>query len=119
MESVAGRPLPFDLTFWDKTLEPAPGTEDHAERKCEVEFDGDHTIEAVRAVKTKMAKRPVFGTLIPTPAPYAMRGDTVFQQGRELLRGRVAVVEIGTRMDGTRTVIYVDRLPAHMGHGHD
>ncbi|WP_415404226.1 hypothetical protein [Tateyamaria sp. SN3-11] len=119
MEGVAGKPLPFDLTFWDKTLEPAPGTEDHAERKCEVEFDGDHTIEAVRAVKAKMAAPPVFGTPIPTPAPYAMRGDTVFLEGRQLLRGRVAVVEIGARMDGTRTVIYVDRLPADMGHTND
>lgn len=113
MERVAGTPLPFDLTFWDKTLEPAPGTPDHAERHCEVGFAGDHAQAAVTAVQAKMAMPPVFGTPIPLPAPYAAEDGTAYIEGRALLRGRVAVVHIGTR--NNRTFIAVDRLPAGMG----
>ncbi|WP_299138116.1 hypothetical protein [uncultured Tateyamaria sp.] len=112
MQSVAGVPLPFALTFWDTSLEPAPTAPAHAERRCEVQFDGDMPA-ALRAVQAKMATPPVFGTPIPLPAPYAPEAGTAYIEGRELLRGRVAVVHIGTR--GTQTFIGVDRLPAGMG----
>lgn len=113
METSAGTPLPFDLTFWDTSLEPAPGTPAHAERRCEVSFDGDHADIATAAVQAKMAAPPVFGTSIPLPTPYAAEPGTAYIDGRALLWGRVAVVHIGTR--GARTFIGVDRLPAGMG----
>jgi hypothetical protein len=113
MERDAGSPLPFTLTFWDKSLVPAPGTPDHAERRCEVRFLGDYRQDAVQTVQAKMATPPVFGTAIPLPAPYAAEAGTAYIEGRELLRGRVAVVHIGTR--GDHTFIAVDRLPAGMG----
>ncbi len=113
MEGLTGAPLPFALSFWDKTLAPAPETPAHAERRCEVSFEGDHTATAVNVVRAKMASPPVFGTPIPLPAPYAPEAGTTMIEGRELLRKRVAVVHIGTR--GTRTFIAVDRLPAGMG----
>ncbi len=112
MESVAGSPLSFTLTFWDKSLAPAPGTPDHAERRCAVDFAGNHGQTAMRAIQAKMARPPVFGTPIPLPAPYAAVDGTEYIEGRELLRGRIAVVHIGTRDD--RTFIAVDRLPAGM-----
>ncbi|WP_299599544.1 hypothetical protein [uncultured Tateyamaria sp.] len=109
MESLAGAPLPFDLTFWDKSLEPAPGTPDHAERRCAVEFQGNHAADAVAAVQAKMAEQPVFGTPISLPAPYTTEPGTAYLEGRALLRGRVAVVHVGTRQG--KTFIAVDRLP--------
>ena len=60
-----------------------------------------------------MATPPVFGTSIPLPAPYAATPGTAYIDGRALLRGRVAVVHIGTRAG--RTFVSVDRLPAGMG----
>lgn len=113
MERVAGNPLPFTLTFWDKSLAPAPGTPAHAERRCKVDFEGEHGEAATRAVQAKMTSPPVFGSAIPLPAPYEAEPGTTYIEGRELLRGRVAVVHIGTR--GDRTFIAVDRLPAGMG----
>ena len=113
MQQTAGTPLPFDLTFWDVSLEAAVGTPKYAERRCEVSFPGDHAQAAVIAVQAKMAQPPVFGTPIPLPEPYTAEAGTAFIEGRELLRGRVAVVHIGTR--GENTFIGVDRLPAGMG----
>ncbi|MEX0309945.1 MAG: hypothetical protein AB3N17_06820 [Tateyamaria sp.] len=113
MESTAGTPLPFDLTFWDKSLAAAPGTPAHAERRCKVAFDGDHRNNAVAEVLTQMARPPVFGTPIPLPNPYEATAQTAFIEARELLRQRVAVVHIG-QQDG-QTFIMVDRLPAGMG----
>lgn len=113
MQSVAGDPLPFDLTFWDTTLEPAPQAPAHAERRCEVAFDGDHADAAVAQVQAKMAMPPVFGTSIPLTPPYGPTDGTAYLDARELLRGRVAVVHIRTA--NGQTVITVDRLPAGMG----
>ncbi|WP_299375191.1 hypothetical protein [uncultured Tateyamaria sp.] len=115
MTNIAGDPLPFVLTFWDKTLEPAPGTPEYAERKCEVVFAGNHATAALNAVRAKMATPPVFGTVIPLPETHAATPGTVMIEGRELLRQRVAVVHLGTRDAGARTFISVDRLPAGMG----
>ena len=105
----------FDLTFFDKSLAPAPDTPDHVERRCEVRFDGDHAAQAVTAVQAKMATPPVFGTSIPLTAPYTALPGTAYIDARELLRGRVAVVHIGTEDAGARTFIRVDRLPAGAG----
>lgn len=113
MQGIAGDPLPFTLTFWDKTLEPAPVAPAHAERRCEVRFDGDHADAAVAQVQAKMAMPPVFGTSIPLTPPYAAVDGTAYLDARELLRGRVAVVHIKTASD--QTVITVDRLPAGKG----
>lgn len=115
METIAGAPLPFTLSFWDKSLEPAAGTPAYAERRCEVTFDGDHVVDAVQAVRFKMATPPVFGTVIPLPATHSTTPETALIEGRELLRKRVAVVHIGTRDAGAQTFITVDRLPAGMG----
>ncbi|WP_299726373.1 hypothetical protein [uncultured Tateyamaria sp.] len=114
MADLVGDPLPFTLTFWDKTLEPAPNTPAYAERRCEVVFDGDHAADAVTKVQAKMAKPPVFGTSIPLTPPFAANDGTAYLDARELLRKRVAVVHIGTRK-GPETFIRVDRLPPGMG----
>lgn len=113
MVGVAGDPLPFTLTFWDKTLVSAPGTPEITERRCEVAFDGDHTDEAVRNVRAKMAAPPIFGTSIPLMPPYVATDTTAYIDARELLRKRVAIVHIGTQ--GAQTFIRVDRLSAGAG----
>ncbi|MEL6566743.1 MAG: hypothetical protein AAFQ59_20055 [Pseudomonadota bacterium] len=117
METVAGAPLPFQLVFWDKSLEPAPETPPYAERRCEVIFDGDAAARATRAVQAKMAMPPVFGTPLPLPAPFEATPGTAYIEARELLRRRVAVVHIGVRDNGATTFIRVDRLPAGAGFG--
>ena len=117
MERVAGKPLPFTLTFWDKSLEAAPGTPAYSERRCEVVMDGDRTDSAVHAVQAKMATPPVFGTPLPLPAPFAAATGTAYIEARELLRRRVAVVHIGVNGAGAETFIRVDRLPPGKGFG--
>ena len=114
MERLVRHPLPFALTFWDTSLEPDTRAPAHSERRCEVAFPGDHTRAAVEAVTAKMATPPVFGRPIPLTAPFAASPGTALIEARELLRKRVAVVEIGTR-HGPETFIRVDRLPAGMG----
>ena len=114
MTGLVGDPLPFTLTFWDTTLEAAPGTPAHAERRCEVAFDGDHAADAVTQVQAKMATPPVFGKSIPLAPPFAAQYGTAYIDARELLRKRVAVVHIGTR-PGPETFIRVDRLPPGKG----
>ncbi|MBW4709687.1 hypothetical protein KX928_18015 [Roseobacter sp. YSTF-M11] len=105
-----GSPLPYALTFWDITLEPAPDAPPQIERRCEVAFDGDHTDAAIAALRAQMATPPVFGFAIALPATHEPLPGTALIEGRELLRGRVAVVHVGLR-DG-RTFMAVDRLPA-------
>lgn len=117
MADLVGDPLPFSLTFWDKTLEHAPGTPDHIERRCEVAFDGDHADKAVQMVQIKMATPPVFGMTIALTPPYQATDGTAYIAARELLRKRVAVVHIGLRDD--QTFIAVDRLPSNAGFAHD
>lgn len=109
MQKHAGTPLPFALTFWDKTLEPAPGTPAQIERRCEVTFNGMHADAAIAALRVQMATPPVFGTAIDLPQTHAAEPGTALIEGRALLRGRVAVVHVGTR--GARTFMAVDRLP--------
>lgn len=101
----------FELTFFDKSLAPAPGTPDHVERRCEVIMDGDHSDQAIAAVQAKMATPPVFGTPIALPSPYAETMGTALIEARELLQKRMAVIHIGTRDAPVRTFIRVDRLP--------
>lgn len=109
---------PFALTFWDDSLAPRPADAPKGiERRCELVFDGDHTAAALEALHVQMAKPPVFGTPIPLPDTHRATADTTFIQGRELLRGRVAVVHIGTRTDAasTQTFMAVDRLYPGLG----
>jgi hypothetical protein len=109
MEARDGTPLPYDLTFWDKTLEPAPDTHPRIERRCRVDFDGVHGDAAISALRKQMATPPVFGVETPLPDTHAAGPDTRLIEGRELLRGRVAVVHVG-ETEG-RTFMAVDRLP--------
>jgi len=109
MGKDAGTPLPFDLVFWDVSLEP----EDRdlptgVERRCEVSFDGDHTNEAITGLRKQMTTPPVFGTEIPLPDTHQPLDGTSLIEGRELLKGRVAVVHVGMR--DNQTYIAVDRL---------
>lgn len=114
MEARDGTPLPYDLTFWDKTLEPAPGTPARIERRCRVDFEGGHSREAIEALRVQMATPPVFGFEIPLPDTHAAGPETVLIEGRELLRGRVAVVHVGE--GAGRTFMAVDRLPVGWEH---
>lgn len=110
MQARDGAPLPYTLIFWDKTLAPAPGMPDVIERRCEVAFDGDHTEAAIAALREQMATPPVFGVPIDLPPTHAAEDGTALIEGRELLRGRIAVVHVGTRAG--QTFMAVDRLPA-------
>lgn len=109
MTSSAGTPLPFDLVFWDVSLEPvAAKLPRGVERRCDVSFEGNHTAKAVAGLRKQMATKPVFGTAIPLPDTHQPLPGTVLIEGRELLQGRVAVVHVGMR--DTKTFIAVDRL---------
>ncbi|WP_300009415.1 hypothetical protein [uncultured Roseobacter sp.] len=109
MEARDGAPLPYTLTFWDRSLAPAPQAPARIERRCEVSFAGDHTEAAIAALRTQMARPPVFGFRIDLPETHVPQTGTALIEGRELLRGRVAVVHVGLR-EG-ETFIGVDRLP--------
>ena len=109
MEQDTSSPLPFDLIFWDLSIEPT--TDDvpaGGERRCEVSFSGNHTQQAVQALRKQMATPPVFGAVIPLPTTHTAEPGTVLIEGRELLRGRVAVVHVGQR--NNQTFLAVDRL---------
>lgn len=109
---------PFTLTFWDDSLEPRPEDAPRGvERRCEVAFDGDHTAAAIEALRLQMATPPVFGTPIPLPDTHAVTTGTSLIEGRELLRGRVAVVHVGLRNapDAPVTFMAVDRLYDGLG----
>lgn len=114
MEAAIGGPLTFDVTFWDKTLAPAPGTPEVYERRCKVSFAGNHTDDAVTALRKQMATPPVFGTAIALPPTHKAEAGTVLIEARELLVGRIAVVHVGTQTNGDalETFMLVDRLPA-------
>ncbi|MFK7870539.1 MAG: hypothetical protein AB8B58_15030 [Roseobacter sp.] len=110
MQARDGSPLPYALTFWDTTLQPSPGTPALIERRCKVSFDGEHTDAAIAALQLQMQTPPVFGFAVPLPATHAVHPGTALIEGRELLRGRVAVVHVGR--EGASTFMAVDRLPA-------
>ncbi|WP_243265304.1 hypothetical protein [Sulfitobacter sp. DSM 110093] len=108
----------FTLTFWDDSLEPRPNDAPRGvERRCEVAFDGDHTAAAITALRTQMATPPVFGDPIPLPETHNATPGTALIEGRELLRGRVAVVHVGTRnaVGKAQTFMAVDRLYDGLG----
>lgn len=109
MEARDSTPLPYTLTFWDKTLETAPEAPQQIERRCDVAFDGSHTKAAVQALRVQMATPPVFGVKIALPDTHSPASGTVFIEGRELRRGRIAVVHVGLR--NGQTFMTVDRLP--------
>jgi hypothetical protein len=109
---------PFTLTFWDDSLEPRPAdAPTGVERRCEVAFDGDHTAPAIKAMRIRMATPPVFGTAIPLPITHQPTDGTALIEGRELPRGRVAVVHVGTRKTANTLVTFmaVDRLYDGLG----
>ena len=107
---------PFTLTFWDDSLEPRPADAPKGvERRCKITFKGDHTTAALAALRKQMATPPVFGQPIPLPTTHHASTETTFIQGRELLRGRVAVVHIGTQNNRTQTFMAVDRLYDGLG----
>lgn len=110
MQSRDGNPLPYELTFWDKTLEQADGVPTFIERRCEVRFEGLHGAQSISALRKQMATPPVFGFEIPLPETHTANNKTKLLEGRELLRGRVAVVEVS--QTSTDTLMRVDRLPA-------
>ncbi|SFE00769.1 hypothetical protein SAMN04488523_104202 [Sulfitobacter brevis] len=110
---------PFKLSFWDDSLEPRPDAAPRGvERRCEVSFAGDHTATAIAALQTQMATPPKFGTTIALPDTHSAQNGTALIEGRELLRGRVAVVHVGTRDTAAGTVetfMTVDRLYDGLG----
>jgi hypothetical protein len=109
---------PFTLTFWDDSLEPRPANAPTGvERRCEIAFEGDHAIRAVKEVRAQMQTPPKFGATIALPTTHSILDETTMIEGRELLRGRVAVVHIGTRhsVSGKQTFIAVDRLYDGLG----
>lgn len=109
---------PLTLTLWDDSLETRPAGAPHAvERHCEVAISGQHTIQAITAVRNQMQTPPVFGTTPPLPDTHTALKGTALIEARELLRGRVAVVHVGTRTKGTtiQTYLTVDRLYEGLG----
>lgn len=117
-QNMRAQDAPFTLTFWDDSLEPRPDDAPRGvERRCEISFEGNHTAKAIKALRVQMATPPVFGTPIPLPDTHTPTPGTALIEGRELLRGRVAVVHVGTRAlsDGTVTFMAVDRLYDGLG----
>lgn len=109
---------PFTLTFWDDSLEPRPSNAPQGvERRCEIAFEGDHATSAITAMRAQMATPPVFGSKIPLPDTHKTTPGTALIEGRELLRGRVAVVHVGTRETANSIVTFmaVDRLYDGLG----
>ena len=120
MTDLVGEPLPFELTFWDDSLEPRPSdAPEGVERRCEVAFAGNETEAAIEALRKQMATPPIFGQAIPLPGTHTENPGTALIEGRELLRGRVAVVHVGTRTNEGRlqTFMAVDRLYDGLGLG--
>ncbi|GAA6176511.1 hypothetical protein [Sulfitobacter pacificus] len=108
----------FDLTFWDDSLAPRPASAPRGvERRCEVAFDGAHIDQAITALRMQMQTPPVFGSKIPLPDTHLPQDGTALIEGRELLRGRVAVVHVGTRQSAGKetTFMAVDRLYDGLG----
>ncbi|MEP5728439.1 MAG: hypothetical protein ABJL67_03585 [Sulfitobacter sp.] len=108
----------FVLTFWDDSLAPRPANAPvGVERRCMVTFDGDHTDTAIAALRKQMQTPPVFGTPIPLPKTHTADEFTALIEGRELLRGRVAVVEVGAQPSPNQvhTFMAVDRLYDGLG----
>ena len=72
---------------------------------------------AIDALRIQMASPPVFGTAIPLPQTHRPTQGTALIEGRKLLRGRVAVVHVGTRdsAEGKLTFMSVDRLYDGLG----
>lgn len=108
-----GAGLPFNLSFYDVTLEPTdlsvtPGTD----RRCEVSFSGDYAPRAARALVDLMQQPPVFGQPIPLPITHTPVEGTYFIEGRQLNPRVAAVVHVGTRrtIAGTETFMNVERL---------
>ena len=107
--------LPFEVVFYDTTLEPAqfnvtPGTN----RKCQVRFDGNHTALAVPAV-LEFIENARFGfesTIPPTHQNARVAGTKLFL-ARRLQSGPKAVLHVGTANGplGVQTFIDVERLP--------
>ncbi len=86
MERTTASPLPFDLTFWDVSLEPVSFDPPlGVERRCEVVFDGNHTGQAIDALRIQMATAPVLGFKIDTPATHKVMPEIALIEGRELL----------------------------------
>ncbi len=120
MQALAGTPLPFDLTFWDATLEDAPADVPYGvERRCEVAWNGNQPQTAIDALRIQMATPPVFGSETVLPDTHRPLSGTALIEGRALLNGRVAVVHVGTRegTEGIRTFMAVDRLPTSLAPG--
>ncbi|MCX7561030.1 hypothetical protein OS190_15785 [Sulfitobacter sp. F26204] len=109
----------FELSFWDDSLEPRPTDAPRGvERRCEVVFEGAHSLQAITALRRQMQTPPVFGTKIPLPDTHTALEGTALIEGRALLQGRVAVVHVGTRdQNGKKTTFMaVDRLYDGLGH---
>lgn len=113
VEAEGGVGLPFDMAFYDITLEPTGlrvtrGTD----RRCEVSFAGAHTEAAIAMLTDLMARPPVFGTAIPLPITHSPVTGTAFIEGRQLNPRVAAVVHVGTRETeaGIETFLNVERL---------
>ncbi|MEM7242388.1 MAG: hypothetical protein AAF429_09400 [Pseudomonadota bacterium] len=107
--------LPFDVEFYDTTLERAtipitPGTN----RRCVVTFDGSYAQQAKNAVLA-FVERAKFGfeTDIPKTHSDARVSGTELFIARRLQSGPKAVLHVGTSRgaNGVQTFINVERLP--------
>ncbi|WP_051539344.1 hypothetical protein [Sulfitobacter sp. 20_GPM-1509m] len=120
MQALAGDPLPFELTFWDATLEAAPADAPYGvERRCEVSWEGNQPQAAIDALRVQMNTPPVFGRPTTMPTTHSAQPGTALIEARELLQGRVAVVHVGTRggANSVKTFMAVDRLPVALAPG--
>ncbi|NNE87017.1 MAG: succinyl-CoA synthetase subunit beta [Silicimonas sp.] len=84
-----------------------PGTD----RRCEVAFNGDYSMEASTAVFAQLRAE---GITAPAEVPdtYQPTEGTMLLAARQLNPRRVAVVHVGTRARGseTETFMFVERL---------
>ena len=81
------------------------------DRRCEVAFDGDHTVQAAKAAVDALQDQGIV-TPATVPAFYVATEGTELLAARQLNPRRVAVVHVGTRQgpDGIETFMTVERL---------
>jgi len=84
-----------------------PGTD----RRCEVAFDGEHTVAAIGSVTDALEREGIL-TEAEMPEGFEETPGTALLAARQLNPQRIAVVHVGTRdgPNGVETFISVERL---------
>lgn len=82
-----------------------------SDRRCEVAFDGEHSVLAASAAVAGLAREGITREA-PLPDRYTPLRGTALLAARQLNPRRIAVVHVGTRPgpNGVETFLFVERL---------